>query len=404
MLAPLTVFGPGLVTLNAGNDAGGVTTYSVAGARYGLDLLWALPIVTISLIVTQEACVRLAAVTGKGLADLIRERFGVRWTLIVMFSFLAASIGTTTAEFAGLAAVGELFGIPRETIVFAAFALVVYLVIRGSYARFERVFVAMTVVYFAYVATALLVTPDWLPVLRASFVPSLRLDSGYLFLLVGVIGTTVTSYMQFFIASAVSAKGARPADLPRLRTDVVLSTIFADLIALFIVVTTAETLFPAGIPVENATQAAQALAPLAGPHATQLFAVGIIGASLIGASVVPVSASFAVCEAFGWEHGMSQRFRDAPIFQGLFVLQLIIGGVVVLLPNVSLVGILVSTQVLDGVLLPVTLVAIARLVGDQGLMGRFASRGPALWIIWITAGSLSALSVLLLVVTVINPG
>lgn len=313
-------------------------------------------------------------------------------------------LGTTTADFAGLAAVGELFGSPRETIMFAAFALVVYLVIRGSYARFERVFVAMTVVYFAYVATALLVTPDWLPVLRASFVPTLRLDSGYLFLLVGVIGTTVTSYMQFFIASAVSAKGARAADLPRLRTDVVVSTIFADLIALFIVVTTAETLFPAGIPVENATQAAQALAPLAGPHATRLFAVGIIGASLIGASVVPVSASFAVCEAFGWEHGMSQRFRDAPIFQGLFVLQLIIGGVVVLLPNVSLVGILVSTQVLDGVLLPITLVAIARLVGDQDLMGRFASRGPALWIIWITAGSLSALSVLLLVVTVINPG
>jgi Mn2+/Fe2+ NRAMP family transporter len=320
-----------------------------------------------------------------------------------MASFLAASIGTTTAEFAGLAAVGELFGIPRQAIVFAAFAGVVYLVVRGSYQRFEKVFVAMTVVYFSYVATAFIVTPDWLPVVRASIVPTLRLDPGYLFLLVGVIGTTVTSYMQFFIASAVSTKGARVADLPRLRTDVVLSTIFADLIALFIVVTTAETLFVRGVPVDSAAQAAEALAPLAGPYATQLFAIGIIGASLIGASVVPVSASFAVCEAFGWEHGMSQRFRDAPIFQGLFVAQLIIGGVIVLLPSVNLVGILVSTQVLDGVLLPITLIAIARLVSDQRLLGEFASRGLSLWILWLTAGLLSALSVLLLVVTVVAP-
>lgn len=287
--------------------------------------------------------------------------------------------------------------------MFAAFAVVVYLVVRGSYKRFERVFVAMTVVYFAYVATAILVTPDWLPVVKASFVPTLRFDSGYLFLLIGVIGTTVTSYMQFFIASAVSEKGARAEDLPRLRADVVLSTIFADLIALFIVVTTAETLFPRSIPVDTAAQAAQALAPLAGRYATQLFAVGIIGASLIGASVVPISASYAICEAFGWEHGISQRFRDAPIFQGLFVAQLVIGGLVVLLPAVSLVGILVSTQVLDGVLLPITLIAIARLVGDQRILGEHASRGAALWVIWITAALLSALSVLLLIVTVAVP-
>ena len=398
-LALFGLFGPGLVTANAGNDAGGITTYSVAGATYGHALLWVFPLITVSLVVVQEVCARMGAVTGKGLAALIRERFGVRWTVVVMLSFLIATLGTTASEFAGIAAATELFGIPRTLSVTLAALFVFYLVVFGTYARVERIFVLMTVVFFAYVATALVATSDWRPVLAATVTPQLRLEPAYLFLLITLIGTTVTSYMQFFVQSTVVERGVTVRTLRNTRIDVIASSIFADVIAFFIVVTTAETLYRAGISIDSAADAARALAPLAGQYAQVLFAIGLTGASLLAASVLPLSAAFAVAEAFGFEAGISRRFSEAPVFMGLYVSLVIVGAAIVLLPGLPLIGLLVTSQFIDGLLLPVTLVSIAILAGDRAIMGAYASGGFTRAVQWTTAIGLALLSLVFVVLS-----
>jgi NRAMP (natural resistance-associated macrophage protein)-like metal ion transporter len=247
LLAFLAALGPGLITTSAGNDAGGIATYSTAGAAYGLDLPWVLLIITVSLIVVQEACARMGIVTGKGLGDLIRARFGVRWVCLAMLTFMIASVGTTASEFAGIAASGELFGIPRLVSIPLTFALVFFLVTRGTYRIVEKVFIGMTVVFFGYVITAFLMTHAWLPVLQAAVVPTFRFETGYLFTAITLIGTTVTSYMQFFLQAAVFEKGMTERELTFARWDVIIACVFADLIAGFIVITTAQTLHPSGV-------------------------------------------------------------------------------------------------------------------------------------------------------------
>ncbi len=400
----LAALGPGLITANAGNDAGGITTYSVAGASYGFDLLWVLPIITISLIVVQEACARLGVVTGKGLSALIRENFGVRWVTLAMFTFLIAAFGTTASEFAGIAAAGELFGVPRLVSVPLAASLVFVLVIWGSYRVVERVFLAMTVVFLAYVATAFMTTSDWTPVLKATVVPSFSLDSGYIFLLITLIGTTITSYMQFFLQAAVVERGVNEKELGLTRADVVISAIFADLIAFFIIVTNAQTLHPNGISIDSAADAAGALEPLAGPYARGLFAIGLIGASLLAASVLPLSSAFVVTEAFGWERGISRRFKEAPLFLGLYTGTLGLGALLVLVPNVPLVGLMLVSQFIDGVQLPVILVFIVLLAGSRRLLGKHVSGRVVRGIQWLTAIVLGALSLVLLGVSATGIG
>ncbi len=400
LLAFVAALGPALITTNAGNDAGGIATYSVAGASYGFGLLWILPVITVSLIVVQEACARMGVVTGKGLAGLIREHFGVRWTALAMLSFFVASVGTTASEFAGTAAAGELFGLSRYISVPVTLLGVFYLVLGGTYRIVEKVFLAMTVVFFGYVATALITTGDWLPVLRASVVPTVRLDPGFLFMAITLIGTTITSYMQFFLQAAYVEKGTGVRELKLAHTDVIISSIFANFIAFCIVLTTAQTLHAAGIKIETAAEAAQALQPLAGIYAEILFAIGLVGASLFGATVLPLSTAYLVTEAFGFERGIAHTFREAPVFMGIYTTTLLLGAVIALLPGMPLVELMLVSQFIDGVQLPIILVFIVLLVSDRAIMGEHVS-GRALQVVqWGTAGVLGAMSVALLAMTV----
>lgn len=404
VLAFLAALGPGLITTNAGNDAGGIATYSVAGANYGLDLLWVLPAITLSLIVVQEACARMGIVTGKGLAGLIRERFGIRWTVIAMVTFFIASLGTTASEFAGIGSASELFGVSRYISVPVAFVLVFYLVLGGTYRIVEKVFLAATIVFFGYVGTAFVATPDWSPVLKAAAVPALRADQGYLFMAITLIGTTITSYMQFFLQATEVEKGTSVRELPFVRADVVISSVFANLIAFFIVVTTAQTLHPHGIRIETAADAAHALAPLAGSWAEILFAVGLVGASLFGATVLPLATAYVVTEAFGLERGIARSFKEAPVFMGIYAATLGLGVAVALIPHMPLVKLMLASQFVDGLQLPVILVFIALMTADRSLMGEHVS-GRILQIVqWATAIVLSVMSLALVAMTVFGLG
>ena len=395
----LAALGPGLITTNAGNDAGGIATYSIAGASYGFDLLWILPVITISLIVVQEACARMGIVTGKGLAGLIRERFGVRWTALAIASFFVASVATTASELAGIAASGELFGVSRYVSVPVALAVVFYLVAGGTYRIVERVFLAMTVVFFGYVATAFMTTQHWLPVLRASVVPTLRLDPGFLFMAITLIGTTITSYMQFFLQAAYVERGTGVRELKLARADVVISSIFANLIAFCIIVTTAQTLHRTGVTIDTAAEAARALVPLAGRYAEILFAVGLVGASLFGATVLPLSTAYLTTEAFGFERGIAHTFREAPAFMGIYTVTLLLGALIALVPDMPLVRLMVVSQFIDGVQLPIILVFIVLLVRDPTVMGAYASGRTLQAVQWATAIVLGIMSLLLLGVT-----
>lgn len=404
VLAFLAALGPGLITTNAGNDAGGIATYSVAGATYGLDLLWVLPAITLSLIVVQEACARMGIVTGKGLAGLIREKFGIRWTAVAMVTFFIASLGTTASEFAGIGSASELFGVSRYISVPITAALVFYLVVGGTYRIVEKVFLAATVVFFGYVITAFVATPNWTPVLKASVIPTFRVDQGYLFMAITLIGTTITSYMQFFLQATEVEKGTSVRELPFVRADVVISSIFANLIAFFIVITTAQTLHPHGIKIETAADAAKALAPLAGHWAEILFAVGLVGASLFGATVLPLATAYVVTEAFGLERGIARSFKEAPVFMGIYAATLGLGVAVALIPHMPLVTLMVASQFVDGIQLPVILVFIALMTADRALMGKHVS-GPVLQTVqWATAIILGLMSLALVVMTLVGFG
>ena len=400
----LAALGPGLITTNAGNDAGGIATYSIAGAQFGFGLLWVLPAITLSLIVVQEACGRMGVVTGKGLAGLIRERFGVRWTTVAIISFFIASLGTTASEFAGIGSASELFGVSRYVSVPISMAIVFYLVVGGTYRIVEKIFLAMTIVFFGYIATAFVATPDWRPVLHASVIPQWQGSKDYLFMAITLIGTTITSYMQFFLQATEVEKGTPVRELPFVRADVVISSIFANLIAFFIVVTTAQTLHPHGIQIETAADAAKALAPLAGSLSEILFAVGLVGASLFGATVLPLSTAYVVTEAFGLERGIARSFKEAPVFMGIYAGTLLLGVAVALIPGMPLVKLMLASQFVDGLQLPIILIFIAILTSSKSIMGQHVT-GPVLQFIqWATALILGAMSLTLAVMTIAGIG
>lgn len=390
-----SIIGPGLITTNAGNDSGGIATYSSVGAQFGYSMLWILFVTTLSLIVVQLMCARLGIFTGKALADLIREQFGVKITMVVMVSFVIASLGTTAAEFAGIAAGFELFGVSKYISVPLAAVLVWWLVVRGSYKRVERVFLAMTLVFFAYPISAFLAKPDWAQVARGTFIPTFSLDREYTFMAITLIGTTITSYMQFFFAATVVEKGITPAEYRYTQVDVIFSSIFADVVAFFIVVCTGATLFPAGIRVDSAADAAKALVPFAGPYAEILFAIGFIGASLLAASVLPLATAYALGEAFGFERGISHGFDEAPIFLGIYTAMIVLGAAFVLLPGVPLVTILIVSQFMDGLLLPILLIAITVLSNRKSLLGEQVNSRWFNIVAWVTTIGIVVLSVLL---------
>jgi NRAMP (natural resistance-associated macrophage protein)-like metal ion transporter len=394
LVAYLAVIGPGVIAANAGNDAGGIATYASAGADYGYNLLWTLIPLVIALGIVQETCARMGAVTGKGLSDLIREQFGVRWTVLVMAALLVANGGVTVSEFVGIAAATEMFGVPRYVSVpLAAFA-VWWLVVKGSYRRVERVFLLMSLVFLGYIVSAFLARPEWGAVAGGLVRPRVEFNAGYLFTVVALIGTTISPYMQVFVQSSVVEKGVTEEDYALTRVDVWTGTVFAIAVAFFIAVATAATLHATGVRIESAEQAAEALRPLAGTYARTLFGVGLFGASMLAAAVLPLSTAYSISEALGFEKGVSRSFREAPIFIGIFTFLIAVGGIVAMIPGLPLFKVLLATQVINGLLLPVLLVSILRLVNNRELMGAHTNGGVYNAASWLTAAVVSALSLL----------
>jgi NRAMP (natural resistance-associated macrophage protein)-like metal ion transporter len=369
IVAFLAVMGPGLIAGMAGNDAGGITTYTVVGATTGLTLLWLFPVMVVILAVVQDMVARLGVVTGQGLSDLIRDRFGVRWTAFAMLVLLVANLANTVAEFAGVSAAGSVLGIPPLLAVPASAILVWALVLFASRRMVERVFLATVVVFALYILSAVIAQPDWADVGRALVTPTLPTDPATLLLVVALVGTTITPFMQFYLQSAVAEKGIDEEELGLERADAVFGAIWTNTIAAFIVIAVAGTLFVNGIEVESAADAAQALAPVAGPFASVIFAVGLFGASMLAATILPVTTAFVICEAFGWESGVGKRFRDAPAFFGIFTALVVLGALVVLIPGLDPIPVIIGAQYLQGLLLPIVLVFIVLLVNDRRLMG-----------------------------------
>ncbi len=400
LLAYLAILGPGMIAANAGNDAGGIATYASVGATHGYRLLWAFIPITISLAIVQEMCARMGAVTGKGLADLIREKFGVRWTALVMLALFIANGGVTVSEFAGIAAATEILGVPRYVSVPLAAATIWWLVVKGSYKRVERVFLIMSLVFIGYIISAFLAHPSWGEVARGFIKPSFSLDSVYLFTLIAVIGTTISPYMQVFVQSSVVEKGTTTEDYRMTRTDVYVGTLFAMAIAFFIVISTAATLHKYGIQIDSAEHAARALEPLAGRYAGVLFAIGLFGASMLAAGVLPLATAYSISEALGFEKGVSRNFREAPIFLGIFTFLVVVGALIAMIPGLPLFRVLLVTQVINGLLLPVILIAILRLVNNRELMGAYVNGTAYNIAAWMTTIIVSGLSLLLILTTV----
>ena len=400
LLLFLMVMGPGIITASVDQDAGGITTYSVAGAQYGYSLLWSLPFIVLALAVIQEMGTRMGVVTGRGLADLIRERFGLRITLFCMAILVLANLANTASEFAGVAASLEIFGIGRHWSVPLTALLAFALVTQGTYRAVERIFLAASALYVVYVVSALLAQPPWGTILRQVVRPSFSLHAGYLTTLITIVGTTIAPWMQFYLQSSIVDKGIRLRDLRWARLDAYMGSLVAGLIAFFIIVACGATLYPNGIRVESAKDAALALEPFAGRYATILFAFGLRNASIFSAAILPLSTAYAVCEALGWETGVDRRPKEAPGFFTIFTLMIVVGAVPILFPRTPLVAIMFWSQTLNGVLLPLVLVVMLKLINDPSLMGRHVNTVPFNLVAWGTAAVMTALSVLLLLTSV----
>lgn len=403
LLAFLAIMGPGLVTSTAGNDAGGIATYSALGAAYGYQMLWILALLTISLGVVQEMVARMGVVTGKGLSDLIREEFGVKTTAFAMLTLLIANVATTIAEFVGIAAASELLGIPKIVTVPLAAIFVWFVVVRGNYKRAEKIFLMLSFVFLTYIFAAVLARPDWSAVARGLTTPTIVPETKFLLLFIATVGTTITPWMQFYLQASIVDKGVAVKDMAYARADVLFGAFVTNFFSFFMIVATGATLFVAGMhDITSAEQAAQALAPIAGPLAGELFAVGLLGASLLGASILPLSTAYAICEAFGWERGVNQEMSDAPIFYGLYTGLIVIGALVALIPGAPLFLILLLSQDVNGILLPVILILMLQLTNNPRLMGKYVNSRVANVIGWTTALVLIAATAILLVSSLVS--
>jgi NRAMP (natural resistance-associated macrophage protein)-like metal ion transporter len=393
------VLGPGIITACADNDAGGITTYSVAGAHFGYSLLWMLLITTFCLAVVQEMCARMGAVTGKGLSDLIRENFGIKWTFFAMAILLIANLFTLIADFAGIAASLEIFGIVKWVSVPVMALLIWYTVLRGSYKLVERIFLVFCLVQFAYVFSGFLAHPDWGLALKSTFVPSFHFDIHYLLVFIGVIGTTITPWMQFYIQSSIRDKGINIRQYKYERMEVLFGAFFTDFISFFIIIACAATLFKLGVQINTAKDAAIALGPIAGEFAEVLFALGLFGASTLTASIVSLSSAYALCEAFGWENGINKRFHEAPVFYGLYTFLIIVGAAIVLFPRLSLIFVMLVSQEVNGILLPFILIFMLRLINNKRIMGAHVNTHFYNVVAWFTVTALIVLTAILLVMS-----
>src|SRR3989338_746081 len=368
----LMTLGPGIITSAVDNDAGGITTYSIAGAHFGYSLLWTMIPIAILLIVIQEMGIRMGIATGKGLSDLIRENFKVKITMLLMIGLVLTNLGNVIAEFAGIAASGELFAIPKLILVPLCAIFVWILIVKGNYQSIERAFLVATLFYFCYVAAGIMSNPDWAEVARNVVTPQMAFEAAYITILVGLVGTTIPPWMQLYLQSAVVEKGVKKEQYQFSRIDVIIGSLITVVIMFFIIVATA-ALHPAGIRIETAGDAARALEPLAGAYATILFGVGLFVASLFAAAILPLSTAYFVCEAFGWNSGVNKTLKEAPEFYGLITFLLGIGALIILLPDIPLVRIMYFSQVLNGLMLPVILIMMLLLVNNKKLMGEHAN-------------------------------
>ncbi len=401
LLIFFAVVGPGFITANVDNDAGGIYTYSLAGARYGYDMLWTLIPITVALVVIQEMSARMGAVTGKGLSDLIREEFGFRVTFLSMVALVLANFGNVMAEFAGVAASLEIFGISRYISVPAAAILVWALVVYGDYKSVERVFLVASFFYVAYLISGVLARPNWETALLYTVKPVVRANSDFLLMLIGVVGTTIAPWMQFYLQAAVVEKGVQARQYAGSRLEVIIGCIFTDVVAFFIIVACAATLFLNGHKdIKDAAEAAAALRPLAGEYAGLLFAFGLFNASLFAASILPLSTAYSVCEGLGLESGVNKKFREAPTFYWLYTLLIAAGAAIVLWPKLPLVQVMVFSQVINGVLLPFVLIFMLLLINRKDLMGEYVNSAGFNWVAWITVVVMIVLTLILVVTSV----
>lgn len=399
----LSIIGPGIITASIDNDAGGITTYSVAGARYGYMLLWTLIPTTIALIVIQEMVARMGVITGKGLSDLIRENYGVKITFFMMIILLVANFGTTIAEFAGWAASMEIFGLSKYVMVpFGAF-LIWLLVTRGSYRIVEGVLLMACMIYLGYVVSAFMAAPKWGEVIQSTFIPKVKFESEFVMLTIAIIGTTITPWMQFYLQSSIAEKGIKKENYKVTKLDVIIGCVLTDIIAFFIIVTCATTLYPHGIRINEAKEAALSLAPFAGQYASILFAVSLANASILGAIVVPLATAYYVCEAMGWEAGVNKSFSDAPQFMWIYTALIVISALLVLIPGAPLILLMILSSLLNGILLPFVLVFALSLVNNKRLMGEYTNPRGYNYIAWGTVAVLIILTTALIVMTVL-PG
>lgn len=404
VLLVLAAMGPGIVTAMAGNDAGGISTYSTVGAKFGYMTLWVIPVMCILLIVVQTTATRMGIVTGKGFSALIRERFGIRLTALAMLALLIGNIATTFSEFAGIASGMEMFGVPRWISVPIAAAAVWGLIVGGSYKRVQNIFLALSCVFATYIVAAFLAQPNWDLALIHTVMPQASSDLSFLSLTVAMVGTTIAPWMMFFTQSNVVEKGARVKDMPYQRIDAVTGAVVGCVVAWFIIVTTGTVLFPQGIEVESAEAAAAALAPFAGPYTEALFAVGLVAASLLAACVLPLTTAFVICEAFGWEAGVSFTWKEAPTFKGIFTFIICLSVIVIMVPGLDLMGIMLTAQFVNGVILPILLVFMAIICADKYVMGKYCVPLVTRVLLYITIGVVGVLSLVCLVMQIFGIG
>lgn len=400
----LSVMGPGIITANIDNDASGITTYSVAGARFGYGLLWTLIPITIALVVIQEMVARMGVITGKGLSDLIRENYGVKTAFFMMMGLLIANFGNTIANLAGWAASMEMLGFRKYLMVPLGAILIWMLVTKGSYRFVEKILLLACLIYFGYVISGIMAKPDWTPVMKNTIIPQIRWDSEYIMLCIAMIGTTITPWMQFYLQSSIAEKGIKKENYKASRLDVIIGCSITDIISFFIIVTCGTLLFPHGIRVNEASEAALALKPLAGDYASLIFALSLANASLLGAIIVPLATAYYICEAMGWEAGINKTFKDAPQFMWIYTLIIALAAMVIMIPGAPLVFLMVLSAVINGLLLPFVLVYALLLVNNKKLMGEHTNPKSYNYISWGTVIVIICLTAFLVVTTIIPAG
>ena len=391
------LMGPGIITSNVDNDAGGITTYSLAGAEFGLKLVWSLVPIMIALIVIQEMCARMGVVTGKGLSDLIREKFGAKITLYLMLGMFLTNMGNVISEFAGVAAGMEIFGVNKFIAVPLSAFLVWWMVVKGTYKSVEKAFLVACVFYASYVITGIIVRPDWSRVLDSFVHPQLSLQPAEITMVIGLVGTTIAPWMQFYLQASIVEKGIKIEEYKFARFDVVLGSVMVHIVAFFIILVCAETLFKHGVRIETAKDAALSLYPLAGKYCTYLFAFGLVNASLFSASILPLSTTYLICEGLGWEAGIDKKFVEAPQFYGFYSIMIFLGAGLILYPGLPLIHIMYVSQVINGCVLPFVLIFMLILINDKKLMMGYRN-GPVFnAVAWTTCAVMVGLTLLLLI-------